>query len=306
MTRNLGHSQNCTNLTTLQSLSDFPELRTLKIWQCKNLQTPLNGLQGCSNLENLRIKDDKITEFPEINHLIKLKKLKLDGCASLTTLPDLSNLKNLKELNLTGCIKLVLTPKLTEKLIALEGQGCSIIYPKHFQPSDLTQQCKDRLGEVTEKYNRNKSKNEPNLENITTFFSRFLTEGISQRTKQTDSNIEKANKIAKSTESFLDFIEKNPQHLPWIDEVSKNYLAGCINQPVWGFFEINSLIQLVKEEKFLDKVTSAKTLFTYEGIKSIVVTNNPGDTYQVEAGNLLLIDLHQQLLNANIIQKPWM
>ncbi len=298
--------ENCTNLTTLQSLSDFPELKTLIIRQCENLQTPLNGLQDCSNLQHFDIRDGEITEIPEINHLIKLKKLKLDGCASLTTLPDLSNLKNLQELNLTGCIKLVLTPELTEKLSALEDQGCSIIYPKHFQPSDLTQQCKDRLGKVTEEYNRNKSKNEPNLENITTFFSRFLTEGISQRTKQTDSNIEKANKIAKSTESFLDFIEKNPQHLPWIDEVSKNYLAGCINQPVWGFFEINSLIQLVKEEKFLDKVTSAKTLFTYEGIKSIVVKNNPGDTYQVEAGNLLLIDLHQQLLKENIIQKPWM
>jgi Leucine-rich repeat (LRR) protein len=341
--------ENCTNLTTLQSLSDFPELKTLIIRQCENLQTPLNGLQDCSNLQHFDIRDGEITEIPEITHLTKLKNLKfsgcaslttlpdlsnltnlnqlrLDGCASLTTLPDLSNLKNLnqlrldgcaslttlpdlsnlKELNLTGCIKLVLTPELTEKLSALEDQGCLIIYPKHFQPSDLTQQCKDRLGEVTEKYNRNKSKNEPNLENITTFFSRFLTEGISQRTKQTDSNIEKANKIAKSTESFLDFIEKNPQHLPWIDEVSKNYLAGCINQPVWGFFEINSLIQLVKEEKFLDKVTSAKTLFTYEGIKNIVVKNNPGDAYQVEAGNLLLIDLHQQLLKKNIIQKPWM
>lgn len=141
---------------------------------------------------------------------------------------------------------------------------------------------------------------------IDQLLERFLTEGIDQRIDAEGNLKTKAEKIAKSTEPFLDFIENNPQHLPWINEASKPYIDACINQPVWGFFEINSLIQLVKEEKFLDKVTSAKTLFTYEGIKSIVVTNNPGDTYQVEAGNLLLIDLHQQLLNANIIQKPWM
>ena len=306
--------ENCTNLTTLQSLSDFPELKTLIIRQCENLQTPLNGLQDCSNLQHFDIRDREITEIPEITHLTKLKNLKFSGCANLTTLPDLSNLTNLQELRLDGCSRLVFTPELIQKLSALEEVGCSIIYPRHFESSDLTKQYIDRLGKVTEEYNRNKSKNEPNLENITTFFSRFLTEGISQRTKQTDSNIKKANKIAKSTESFLKFIEENPQHLPWIDEVSKNYLAGCINQPVWGFFEISALTQMAKEEKFSDKVILAKALVAIQGITEIIAEENKKllregvgarASVEVEAGNTLLINLHDKLLEKEIITKPW-
>ncbi len=86
--------------------------------------------------------------------------------------------------------------------------------------------------------------NEPIGRGIEDLFSRFLTEGIGNRIKAEDVISKKAHKIAQSTEPFLDFIEKNPHHLPWINEASKAYLQGCINQPVWGFFEINSLIQL--------------------------------------------------------------
>jgi hypothetical protein len=140
---------------------------------------------------------------------------------------------------------------------------------------------------------------------IKQLFHRYLTEGIANRSSA-NTQIKCAAEIVASTEPFLKFVKQNPQHLPWIDEICNAYLAGCINQPVAGFSEINALIAIASEESLADKVFASNHLYALELIKPIVAINSPGAGLEVEAGNALLIEVHKQLLENKIIKKPWL
>ena len=142
---------------------------------------------------------------------------------------------------------------------------------------------------------------------IKKLFNRFLTEEVDVRSNKT-SSMAKALELTESAEPFLNFIEKeeNLRNLSWINKLADNYLVACINQPVLGFFVVNSFIDIAEKEKFSDKIMSAKPLFALAGINEIIAGNRLGEEVQAEAGNVLLIELHKQLLNEKIIQEPWL
>ena len=271
------------------SIVDLTELKTFNLSRCASLST-----------------------LPELPN--NLERLYLSGCANLKELPDLSKFVQLKRLYLSGCDKLEFTPELKKILSALEEGRCKVYYPDHFNPKIFTQIAEDRLLKVIERYNDQENIEPSEIipaqdesQGIKKLFNRFLTEKVDERSNKIRS-MAKALEITESAESFLNFIEKeeNLKNLSWINKLADNYLVACINQPVLGFFVINSFIDIAEKEKFLDKVMSAKPLFALAGINEIIAGNRLGEEVQAEAGNILLIELHKQLLNEKIIQEPWL
>jgi len=205
-------------------------------------------------------------------------------------------------------------------LSKLEERGCDITYPDHFNPFKSIEDAKEKLEKVIADYRQSKEAN-PELESISAgnpnssddsqdgfikqLFHRYLTEGIAHRSSA-NTQIKRAAEIVASTEPFLKFVKQNPKHLPWIDEVCNSYLEGCVNQPVAGFSEINALIAIASEESLADKVFASNHLYALELIKPIVTGNPPPAGLEVEAGNALLIEVHKQLLENKIIEKPWL
>jgi hypothetical protein len=59
-----------------------------------------------------------------------------------------------------------------------------------------------------------------------------------------DENIEDRGgfkKILQAATPTLNILEKNPNHLKWVEEIAERYLSGCVNQPVRGWSAISAL-----------------------------------------------------------------
>ncbi len=134
-------------------------------------------------------------------------------------------------------------------------------------------------------------------------FHRFTSEGLANRGKK--EVIRSASLVAKE-------INNNPQLLGIIDKKSINYLTACINQPVCGFAEIATLVEIAKQDNITAKIQKAKILRVLQLIKNNIRTlknsngNIVGEGVQVELGNAILREVHKKLLAQNIISQPWL
>lgn len=86
----------------------------------------------------------------------------------------------------------------------------------------------------------------------------------------------------------------------------KNYLDGCINQPVAGFTEINAFKFIIEQDSMSQKINAVQYLHALEKIKKIVIEiPPPRKGIEIEAGNIALIYLYKILKEENIIKKEW-
>ncbi len=315
----------------LESLPDYlPQgLTRLNLVYCAKLESlPDNlprgltelDLSGCDKLEFL--PDDlpwgltklalrcceKLESLPD-NLPRGLTELDLSGCKKLESLPN--NLpKGLTRLDLYGCQNLIITSKLISQLKALEENGCEIKYPRHLNLNNQAAFAKQKLEEIITKYNETNERKD--FEHIKTITHRFLSEGIGARGG--------IKAIAATIFPILEELEKNPNHLLWIDEISEIYLTNCINQPVAGFAEISGWMDVAKAKKISDKFEAARyplaivSLLTFikklppqnaQGAPNHQLLQQPGERTEAEAANAFLREVHKELLKNGEIKKPW-
>ncbi|KAF8034759.1 hypothetical protein BT93_C0925 [Corymbia citriodora subsp. variegata] len=111
----------------LRHIRQLPSsLRKLKIVRCNSLEVfdlsnlenllelelggqnfNVQGLEGLTSLECLRVRHCKSSEFSGLERLENLRLLLIADCSSLQTLPNLSNFENLEDFKLLFCPKLV-------------------------------------------------------------------------------------------------------------------------------------------------------------------------------------------------------
>jgi hypothetical protein len=313
----------CSSLNTLPDLP--PSLQYLNLYVCSSLNTlpelPQNleslNLYGCSSLNtlpdlppNLQWLDlsgcSSLTTLPNLPP--NLQRLDLSGCSSLETLPDLP--KSLRYLDLSGCNQLSLES--IRKLEALEeanqhNPNFQLIWPEHLASNS---QVITNLKDAYQKYhssNPDFAGIEPNISDQVNYptlylFHRFTSERLENRGKK--EVVISASLVAKE-------INNNPQLLEILDNKSKNYLTACVNQPVCGFAEIATLVEIAKQDNITAKIQKAKILRVQQLIKNniITLTNSNGDIVgervQVELGNAMLREVHKKLLAQKIISQPW-
>jgi hypothetical protein len=219
-------------------------------------------------------------------------KLSLGGCTSLSSLP--ANLPSkLIYLNLNGCTNLRRTTELLQKLKALEDNGCDVRWPEHISRNNQTRLAQRRLNRIIDLYKAD-NPNEPRPDHLVQLVHRYLTEGIDFRGG--------SGEVIESVVPVLDFIEKNPGHLKWMDELACVFLAGCVNQPVAGWSNIVAWISVAKAESLLGKIEAARQLMALDTITEFVIKANPQPKthVQLEAGNALFREVHKKLVEGGM------
>jgi len=193
-----------------------------------------------NNLEALKFVFRKITNARTA--------IDFSGCNNLTALP-LPLPARLKSINLSGCTNLILTEELLENLLTLNEAGCDIT------PSIPTL-LENRLNSAVTKFNSRFDDQHQHVNFLQTksIFHRFLSEDLGQR--------ESFSKIAKQAGYVIDSLEKDPQHLEWMEEISANLGEGCVNQPINGFSEITAWMKVAKAESLSAKLEAAKQVIT--------------------------------------------
>jgi hypothetical protein len=216
----------------------------------------------------------------------------------------------LNYIDLTGCDQLSIESII--KLEALEeanrdNRNFRLIWPAHLSNNF---QIIDTLKDAYRKYhssNPDFAGREPNISDQVNYptlflFHRFTSEGLANRSRK--EVISSASLVAKE-------INNNPQLLKILDKKSIDYLEECVNQPVCGFAEIATLVEITKQENITAKIQKAKILRILQLIKNDIrtLTNSNGDIVgegvQVELGNAILREVHKKLLAQNIISQPW-
>ena len=273
----------CTGLT---SLKDVIFKGNANFMGCTSLTSLTNitfngdaNLKGCTGLTSL----DGVT-FHGYAHL--------KGCTGLTSLDGATFQGNV---DLTGCTGLIPTPALITRLETHEAQGHIITWPQHFKRGDLIDQAKARLDTIVAAYKETDPAGAPSA---TTLFHRFLSEGLGQRDG-------KAAVVASVT-PLLDLIEKDPQHLRWVEPIAGLYLEGCVNQPVLGFSQISAWSSMAQTSGTVAKMQAAKQLMALDTVAGCVANADPqpGAAIEAEAGNALLREVHSRLVASGAI-KPW-
>ncbi|XP_060173802.1 TMV resistance protein N-like isoform X8 [Lycium barbarum] len=93
----------CVGLAESPNLGDMPNLETLNLCGCENLEEVHPSLGHCRMLRELDLsKCEKLKKLPELK-LSNLKQLNLTGCGGLTESPNFGDMPNLETLNLYGC-----------------------------------------------------------------------------------------------------------------------------------------------------------------------------------------------------------
>jgi hypothetical protein len=291
----------CKGLKVLPKISEGVE--EINLLDCESLET-ITNIPGTVKKLNLRqCKGLKV--LPEISEGVE--EVDLSDCASLETIANIPG--TVKKLNLRGCEKLNLTPELITRLEELEEEGCEIVYPEHFNPDTLSAQVKEKLAQITKNYcKENPDQPSPSL-SITTVLNRFLTEGIGQRSEESNQK-RRAQEIAQSTLPILEILEKNPHLLPVVDKTAGEFLAGCINQPVRAWSEVAALMAIAAQSDILDRLEATKQIFTLDYIAGFVrelpEDQKVGEMFEVEAGNSLYREVHKILLGNKTLKEPWL
>jgi hypothetical protein len=282
----------CSSLTTLPA--DLKVEGDLGLWCCSNLTTLSAGLKvkgnlglwDCSNLTTLSAG-------------LKVKgELNLSDCSSLTTLP--ADLKVNGTIDLRGCTSLIPTRGLLEQLEAHErnysGVDTAVFWPEHFQREEVIKKVNSRLDTAVERYKEASPAGAPNTQ---TLFHRFSSEGLAQRSG--------ASEVVTSLDPLVTLVEKEPKNLEWIELIASRFLDGCVNQPVAGISELNAWAHIEAQPTPLKKLESANYLRALEAIRLFISERpkgkKPGSKVEVEAGNLLLREIHEKLVSEGMA--PW-
>ncbi len=270
----------CTSLTSVEgtTFNDNADLRGC---------TSLTSVEGTTFNDNADLRG--CTSLISVEGARFNRNVSLDGCTSLTSLTGATFHG---DVDLSRCTGLIPTPELISQLEGMEAQGKVVTWPEHFNRGNLIDDAKARLGTIVNTYKKTKPEGAPETLRL---FNRFLGEGLGQRGGKVE--------VVESVTPFLEFIEKEPQNLSWIEERAKHYLQGCVNQPVAGFSEISAWAAIAKKTEIADKIEAARQLMALEEIKQFVAENSPGQGIEVEAGNALFREVHKQLVASGM--KPW-
>ena len=157
-----------------------------------------------------------------------------------------------------------------------------------------------KLNAACQQYEAN-NPDEPKIIHLKSLLFRFLTQNAEER-----GGIEI---ILSPVSPVLEAFTQNPNHLKWAEKIAGEYLDGCVNQPVAGWSEICAVTSIAQAPKIIDKIEAAKHLMALEAIKDFIsklpADQKPGEAVEVEAGNSLLMRIHERLLTDNLIAEPW-
>ena len=308
----------------LETIANIPStVKKLNLGFCKKLKVLPELFEGLEEI-NLSGHDnlELITQIPgtvkklniECCSMLKflpnfaegIEEIFLFGCHNLETIPKIPG--TVKKLHLTDCDKLNLTPELITSLAELEEQGCEVRYPSHFNPDILSAQAKEKLNQIIANYCKENPNHPPAFSNITTILHRFLTEGIDQRSKESNQK-KRVQEIAQSTLPTLEILEKNPHLLPAVDESVQGFL-GCVNQPVRAWSEVSALMAIAAKGNILDRLKATKQLLTLDYIADFIgrlpKEQKVGRMVEVEAGNALYREVHKKLVGSKTLEEPWL
>jgi hypothetical protein len=167
-----------------------------------------------------------------------IETIDLAGCLSLKKLPDLSQFKKLKFLNLTRCKSLEITEEFLQTLQDLESQGCKITYPND---EEKIKEAKSAIEKIDAK----------KLSSTKKLLTAYLTENLDDREKEVH--------LAENINLFLGLLK--PEHYEWVENIASIFVEeGCINQPVAGFFEIISWLEVASKTTDEEKLKALDPL----------------------------------------------
>lgn len=241
-------------------------------------------------------------QLPQDNFLETVSKIDFGYiCPELTRLTQ--NLPtSLKEINLSGCVNLELTAELLAKFTDLEAQGSIVEYPRNLSLSTQSKLLEAKLDEAVKQYQAS-NPDKMKYSHTKYLLHRFLTESINQRAQNEKVAI---REVVAAARPVVDFLAENPNQLEWVEEISAVFANdGCINQPVAGLNEISSWADVFLQEGFFKKIEAVKQVLVLNKIREIVVRDSPGQYVEAEGGNALMRDVHQKLLQEEIIKAPW-
>jgi hypothetical protein len=199
---------------------------------------------------------------------------------------------NLRNLDLTSCKLLELSRGLMKRLGDLEEKGCNIKYPPHFI-LDAAQISQARL----EDFLSEKQQKAPSLQKL---FRRFLQEGLVQRGG--------VKEVTLMVNPILDFIEKSPQSVIWMEVVAAEYLDGCINQPVGGMAKIAAWASVDCKDRIFEKLQAATRVLAQSAIELLIAKlpedKRPAELVEAEFANVILRDVQQKLVSEGKME-PW-
>ena len=273
------------DLKKLPALSEkFPELKELKIYGCYNLED-LGSLPN--TLEKIDIRGAYLLKSIEIPENVRF--INLFNARELENITNSS--KSLQEIFLGGCRKLsidstIMLLNLEEKNIG--NRNFKLHWPESFDNKIIVMKI------MKDAYKSNSQ----------TFqlFDRFLSENIEDRG---------VSEVIQSATSLAIEINKKPKILEIFDLKSEDYLTACINQPVSGFTELASLMEVAKQENIASQIKKTEILILQKLIINSVATlrNSDGSPIgrgvEVELGNAMLREVHKKLFDEKLIEEPW-
>ncbi len=263
----------------IQTLPKIPDsLRELEIYDCPNLTS--------------------IESFGENVEKIKIIR------SGIQTLPKIP--ASVKKISLFDCMNLEQNPELMTNLLELEEAGCEVTFPQNWNFGYESNLARSRLNAIIAGYKK-ENPGMPTPEAIRELFGRFLTEGVGTRRGSGDRG--SILEIIQGVNPVLEFFEANPNSIEWADEVAKNYLSGCVNQPVAGWLEIAAIVAIANKKGATDKINASSQLIALQAITNHIANlpteEKPGSGVEVEAGNVLFREIHKRLLKDKIIEEPW-
>jgi Leucine-rich repeat (LRR) protein len=278
-------------------IAKIKTLKSLNLYRNRIAALPAE-LVNLNALESLNLNSNQLETFPAEICLPTLKDLSL-GDNRLADLPEeIFNLAVLTRFDLSGNDQLNISQDLLDRLSDLEKRNCNVEYPYHFYTHKvaLTKSHLKAIGAKYKEYNSIAADNP--IQSTTRLLQRFLDENIENRGG--------FKEILQAATPPLDVLERNPNHLKWVEEIAELYISGCVNQPVGGWSAISALASIAAAPTMLEKLEAAKHLLTLDLVKDFVSRNFNSQGVEIEAGNALLREEHAILLSEGVIKKPWL
>jgi len=96
----------CPQFVLPHNMNSLTSLRQLDVWQSRNNENILDGIEGIPSLQSLSLsRFPSLTSLPDwLGAMTSLQRLKIDGFPKLSSLPDnFQQLTNLMELSIVDC-----------------------------------------------------------------------------------------------------------------------------------------------------------------------------------------------------------